>query len=221
MADNKKGFILYADQKELFNMLPNDKAGELIKHIFAYVNDENPIAKDLLIDLAFTPIKQQLKRDLKKYEQKRGVKSDAGKLGNLKRWNEDLFNKVEKGVLSVEKAESIAKDRKASQTVANIADNVNVKDNVTVTVKDKDIIKKEFEYFWDAYNKKTEKNKCFKKWQTLKKYEKDKISNVLGDYVKSTPDVQYRKNPLKWLNGECWDDEIQKPVVKPKYNGIL
>jgi hypothetical protein len=43
MAENKKGFVLYADQKSIIDMLPNEKAGELIKHIFAYVNDENPI----------------------------------------------------------------------------------------------------------------------------------------------------------------------------------
>ena len=34
MAENKKGFILYSDQKELFEQLPDDKAGQLIKHIF-------------------------------------------------------------------------------------------------------------------------------------------------------------------------------------------
>ena len=67
MAKDKKGFILYADQKELFDQLPNEKAGELIKFIFAYVNDENPITEDLLLNLAFTPIKQQFKRDLDKW----------------------------------------------------------------------------------------------------------------------------------------------------------
>jgi hypothetical protein len=61
MAKDKKGFILYADQKALFEQLPNEKAGELIKFIFAYVNDENPVTEDLIINLAFTPIKQQLK----------------------------------------------------------------------------------------------------------------------------------------------------------------
>jgi len=30
MAQEKKGFILYADQKALFEQLPNEKAGELI-----------------------------------------------------------------------------------------------------------------------------------------------------------------------------------------------
>jgi hypothetical protein len=79
MATDKKGFILYADQKELFDQLPNDKAGELIKFIFAYVNDENPITEDLLVKLAFTPIKQQFKRDLKKWENTREGRSKAGK----------------------------------------------------------------------------------------------------------------------------------------------
>ena len=79
MAEDKKGFILYADQKELFEQLPNDKAGELIKHIFAYVNDEQPETKDLLIKLAFTPIKQQFKRDLEKWETTKKGRSKAGK----------------------------------------------------------------------------------------------------------------------------------------------
>ena len=86
MAKDKKGFILYADQKELFEQLPNDKAGELIKFIMAYVNDENPITEDLIINLAFTPIKQQLKRDLQKFEQTKVSRSIAGKAGADKRW---------------------------------------------------------------------------------------------------------------------------------------
>lgn len=79
MAQDKKGFILYADQKELFQQLPDEKAGELIKHIFLYVNDENPISDDLIINLAFTPIKQQLKRDLLKFEEAKKQRSEAGK----------------------------------------------------------------------------------------------------------------------------------------------
>ena len=69
MAENKKSFILYTDQSGVFNQLPDEIAGKLIKHIFAYVNDENPISKDLIINIAFEPIKQSLKRDLKRYEQ--------------------------------------------------------------------------------------------------------------------------------------------------------
>ena len=51
MAEDKKGFVLYADQKLIFNDLTNEEAGILIKHIFSYVNDENPVLEDRLIDI--------------------------------------------------------------------------------------------------------------------------------------------------------------------------
>ena len=79
MAEGKKGFIMYADQKEIFEQLSDVKAGKLIKHIFKYVNDENPKSNDPFLNLAFTPIKTQLKRDLKHWETVRRVRSDAGK----------------------------------------------------------------------------------------------------------------------------------------------
>jgi len=146
MAEDKKGFILYADQKELFDQLSSDKAGKLIKHIFAYVNDENPQTDDLIINIAFTPIKNQLKRDLVKYEEKRDKKSISGREGNLKRWHLDLFNEYSKGVYTLERAEIIAKGRKVSHPdkvqshpIAKIA--VNVNDNVTVNDKVNDNVK--------------------------------------------------------------------------------
>jgi hypothetical protein len=135
MAKDKKGFILYSDQKELFEQLPNEKAGELIKFIMAYVNDENPQTDDLIINLAFTPIKQQLKRDLIKFEEKKEIRSKAGKAGAEKRW------------------QNIANDSKRISDIAKIAVNVNVNDNV----KDIYIRKQEFadslKPFLDTYGK--------------------------------------------------------------------
>lgn len=83
MAKDKKSFILYCDQQGVFNQLPDDIAGKLIKHIFAYVNDENPVINDLLINIAFEPIKLQLKRDLQKYEDIRKRNQDNAR----KRWD--------------------------------------------------------------------------------------------------------------------------------------
>jgi len=152
MAEDKKGFLLYADQKELFDQLPNEKAGELIKHIFKYVNDENPESDDLLINLSFTSIKQQLKRDLKKYEDRIDKKSTSGREGNLKRWNKDVYDDYKKGNQSLEDAELYVKNRKTSHTdkvrshhVANIAvnDTVTVNDNVKVIDK---VIKEKIVY---------------------------------------------------------------------------
>jgi hypothetical protein len=121
MAKDKKGFILYADQKELFEQLPDDKAGQLIKFIMKYVNDENPSTEDLIINLAFTPIKQQLKRDLQKFEQTKVSRSIAGKAGADKRW------------------QNIANDSKRISSIAKMAvnDNVNVNDKVILSIAER------------------------------------------------------------------------------------
>jgi hypothetical protein len=123
MAKDKKGFILYADQKELFEQLPDEKAGQLIKFIMKYVNDENPSTEDLIINLAFTPIKQQLKRDLQKFEQTKVNRSIAGKAGADKRW------------------QKIANDSKRISSIAKMAvnDNVNVNDKVILSIAERKI----------------------------------------------------------------------------------
>jgi hypothetical protein len=121
MAKDKKGFILYADQKELFDQLPNEKAGELIKHIFSYVNDENPETDDVLLKIAFTPIKQQLKRDLKKFEDVREKRSIAGKASAESR-KQKATNLT--SVKSVQQT--------STQSTVKENDNVNVKENDNV-----------------------------------------------------------------------------------------
>lgn len=121
MAKDKKSFILYVDQKDLFNKLPDDIAGKLIKHIYSYVSDENPKSDDLIIEIAFEPIKQQLKRDLKLFEEKRVKRSEAGLAGATKRWKE-MPNDANEW-------QTIANDSKRINGIAKIADNVNDNDN--------------------------------------------------------------------------------------------
>lgn len=84
MAENKKSFIAYVDWGETFKALPDDKAGQLAKHLFAYVNDENPITDDILINAVFTNIKLQLKRDLKKWEGISSQRAEIGRIGGIK-----------------------------------------------------------------------------------------------------------------------------------------
>ncbi|WP_288373989.1 DUF6291 domain-containing protein [uncultured Chryseobacterium sp.] len=145
MAEDKNGFLLYKDLIHSVRKLPKEKAGELFMHILSYVNDENPETEDFIIELAFEPVKQHLKRDLKKYKTKLDKKSESGRIGNLKKWHPEIYEKYESGLLSLEEAEKIAKDRKVSQCdnfIANVADNDNdtVNDNVSVTVIDNDIL---------------------------------------------------------------------------------
>lgn len=144
MTEDKKGFLLYKDLIHTVEKMPDDKAGLLFKHILQYVNDNNPETDDLIIQLTFEPIKQQLKRDLKKYKDALDGKSNAGKIGNLKRWHNDLFKDYDSGKITLDEALLIAESRKQShsdtlqsQTITKIA----VKDKVTDTVTVKDTVK--------------------------------------------------------------------------------
>ena len=65
-----------------------------------------------------------------------------------------------------------------------------------------------FEDWWNMYDKKRGKKKAQAKWNKLSKA--DQVACLLATpaYVASTPDVQYRLDPLTYLNGERWNDEI-------------
>jgi uncharacterized phage protein (TIGR02220 family) len=89
MAKDKTSFILYADQRSYFDKLTDDEAGRLIKHIFSYVNDENPNPVDRITDLSFEPIKLQLKRDLIKYESIVNRNKSNGSLGGRPKTQEE------------------------------------------------------------------------------------------------------------------------------------
>ena len=115
MAENKKSFVLYSDSKGLIDQLPDDIAGRLFKHIFAYVNDENPISDELILNIAFEPIKSQLKRDLVKWSNQTEQRRQAGlKSAEIRKRNASKIN-----------------DRSISST-DNDSVNVNVNDNVSV-----------------------------------------------------------------------------------------
>lgn len=65
-----------------------------------------------------------------------------------------------------------------------------------------------FNRFWDLYDKKTNRDKCFKKFLSLKAEEMEQIFIHLPDYVNSTPDKKFRKDPTTYLNNKSFNDEI-------------
>lgn len=81
MAADKNSFVLYKDIIHTVRKMPKEKVAELFLHILAYVNDEDPVTDDVIIELTFEPIKQSLKRDLKKYEKVIERNRNNGKLG--------------------------------------------------------------------------------------------------------------------------------------------
>lgn len=78
MAENKKSFVVYSDWYGTFKSLPDEVAGKFIKHIFSYVNDENPTTDDFVINALFEQVKATLKRDLIKWEEQREQRRLAG-----------------------------------------------------------------------------------------------------------------------------------------------
>lgn len=134
MAENKKSFVLYADLIATVGKLPDEIAGKLFKIVLEYVNDLDPTIDDLLLSVAFEPIKLQLKRDLKKYEGKREQWSDAGKKSaEARRLAKIAADKLEK--LNV----TDLTDVENRSTVST--DNVNVNVNVIKENKQKKFIK--------------------------------------------------------------------------------
>lgn len=76
-----------------------------------------------------------------------------------------------------------------------------------------------FDAFWEMYGKKTDRKKCEVAYARIKEQERAKIKEHLPRYVEATPNKMYRKNPLTYLHGACWNDEIQKQ--QQDRNGVL
>jgi tRNA A37 N6-isopentenylltransferase MiaA len=129
MATGKKSFLLYCDIIGTVKKLPKEKAGELFMLILEYVNDKNPETEDLLLQVAFEPIKMQLKRDLVKYVKILEKRSLAGKASADKR------QQVSTCVKSVQQTSTNSTDN----VTVNVNDNVN--DNKEILI---DKIQKEF-----------------------------------------------------------------------------
>jgi hypothetical protein len=81
--------------------------------------------------------------------------------------------------------------------------------NKQETINNKEDI---FNAFWKLYDKQIDRKKCYDKFCKLTDEEIKLIFEKLPDYIRSTPEKQFRKNPTTWLNGKCWNDiEYSKP----------
>ena len=159
MAEGKKSILFYVDWGETFNALTDEQAGKLVKHLCAYVNDENPETDDPLIKAVFVNIKQQLKRDLVKYEDKCLKNKENGKKGGRPKKETERLIKKPNGLLeNPTKAKKPDTDTDTDILINNISSSefrertikyLNIKlktkfrDNTNQTIKDLEKIWKE------------------------------------------------------------------------------
>jgi hypothetical protein len=192
MAQDKKSFLLYCDQQGVFNKLPDEIAGKLIKHIFAYVNDENPPCDDLLLSIAFEPIQQSLKRDLKKYEVYIGKQKENGAKGGRPKKEEEtqitqpFFQEPKKAdSVSVSVSESV-NDNKKQRDVFVKPSIVEIKTYMT-EIGMADVSEKWFDYY-ESNGWLVGKNKM-KNWKAaVRTWKSNNLSNNT-----TTPQIIHRK----------------------------
>ena len=86
--------------------------------------------------------------------------------------------------------------------------NISKQDSSKKEEETKSIVDERFDKFWKLYNKEVAKDRCYGEWRFINTIDKDKILKVLPSYIESTPDIQFRKNPFKYLKEKAWLDTI-------------
>ncbi len=213
MAQDKKSFVLYSDLLNLVSQLPDETAGKLFKIILQYVNDVEVCIEDLLLKIAFEPIKMQLERDFKKWDKIKIRRSEAGKQGGRPKKEEvkiDLQTEEEKAKKAFAFSEKQTKAKKA------VTDNVTVNGTVNVTVND------------ILLEKETKGDLVFSNSETQYfsvKNEKEEKRKKVAPKKEKEPDCEILKIPpnfqtvwQEWL--EYRKAKKKKPYVAVKYEQI-
>jgi hypothetical protein len=106
----RTSFVLHLDSLDVLDELSNEDAGVLLKAMRDFNRDEDPKLSGLM-KVIFLPFKNQFIRDEVKYDEKSDKRSEAGRKGNLKRYNPDLYTQVVDKQITLEEAEIVAKGR--------------------------------------------------------------------------------------------------------------
>ncbi len=196
MSNKRKSFVLHIDSLDILDDLTNGQAGVLFKAIKAYQHEED-FPLDSVVKIAFSPFKNQFVRDSSKYKETCERRAIAGSKGGKQK---------------------VANASKCKQKVANVADSVskNKSDSKSDSDSKKEVTTTRFAEFWDLYGKKVDRPKCENKFSKLVESEIDLLFTNLPAYIKSKPEKQYRKDPIRWLTGKCWNDEIILPTNHAK-----
>ena len=210
MAEGKKSFILYLQQRSVFDGLEDAEAGKLIKTIFSYVCDENPQPIGMT-KYAFEIIKPVLKADHKKYEKKKEKYTENIR----KRWNKEENEKIQSNTIEYN---GIPSDSVYVNDNDNDNDNVLSKDNelnnrdINISCSKEEKNESIFESFWKVYPRKVGKEKCRNWFKSHKPNEElvQKMIEAVEEQKKSKQwsDHQYIPHPYTWLNQGRWEDEL-------------
>lgn len=185
--NKKKSFLIHIDSLDILDDLTDEQCGQLFKAIKAFqFNEELPLSA--IVKIAFSPFKNQFKRDNEKYQKTCEARVLAGSKGGKQK---------------------VANASKSKQKLANLADKKNKNKNKTNNKSDSDTNnEKEFQLVWEMYGKKGNRKTSLERFGRMKDSDKKLMAEHLPKYVESTPNKQYRKGLEVYINQECWNDEI-------------
>lgn len=211
----RESFLFYRDWWE--SMKDNDAIRyEVYDAIMTKVFDDIEPEVSPMAKMALKFILPVIGRDHDKYNDVREKRKAAGIKGNEKRWGKSQT------IANVANATDAICESQMSQTIANVADNVNVNDNVNDNdnknkkktpkgvKKEKEVAASEDELFliaWNAYDRKDNKKSALKAWSKLSQSQKDKCLQVIPSYVKAHKDKKYRPMFSTFINQERFNDE--------------
>jgi hypothetical protein len=127
--------------------------------------------------------------------------------------NERMYNEAIRRQKFSESRRNNAKSSKNDSTSKAYAKHMETE---TETITDTKTINKtkakihdwQFEQWWNDYDKKVSKEKAIAKWNILTSDEKQLALKIVQEYVNSTPDKTFRKDPTTYLNNKSFNDEI-------------
>ena len=212
MADGKKSVLLYCDLIHTVEKMDNETAGLFFKHYLRYINDLNPTTDNLIVDITFESVKQNLKRDLLKWESRADNSRNNGKLGG--RPKKEETQKTQQVNLKPEKPVNVT-----------VTDTVNVNDiketyrafaHLSLSIDDYEKLESEYEkrtidMVLDSIENYKDNKKYKSLYLTAKKWlskepkkrsvveadewDKDfQVGDVMPNGATLTPDVQHHHN---------------------------
>ena len=140
----KESFILYLQQKEIFNKLTDEQAGKIIKAIYEYEDSGKTPNFDFGLDIVFTSIKTSLDSNRAKYQEK----CEKNRANINKRWNKNtnVYSPIQTNTNYTDNDKDNEYDKDNDSSCSHIDNNIDILDNKNITDDDDN------EYYTDLTN---------------------------------------------------------------------
>lgn len=221
----KNGFILYTENREVFDNLPDSECAALIRGIFQYEDEGVEPQLEGSAKFVFMMLKHQLDRNREKYNKTREARSQAGKRSAEARKNKKTNDsKPEQNSTNLTNIDFV-EQKGANPTVK---DKDKDKDKVKVDSKESNNTclhyTDDFEKVWKVYPRKKEKASAFKSFKArLKDYKPEQLLLATQRYAEECKildtEERYIKHGSTFFGpslpfADYLDNGYKKPVAR-------